>query len=963
MLGHFHTLLKGIVANPEQRLSDLPLLTEPERHQLLVEWNDTDRDYPRDKCIHQLFESQVERTPEAVAVVFEDQQLTYKELNRRANQLAHYLRKLGVGPEVLVGICLDRSLEMVVGLLGILKAGGAYVPLDPEYPKERLEFMLGDTRAPVLLTEERLIGELAEDRRSKPGLSPWAALRIDSAEGLEGGDSRSSILNSRIHVVSLETAWDIIIQESEENPANLATADDLAYVLYTSGSTGKPKGVAVPHRAVNRLVIHTDYVRLEPSDVIAQVSNFSFDASTFEIWGALLHGARLFMIRTDVVLSPQAFADQIDKQGITTLFLTTALFNLLAAEIPSAFRKLQHLLFGGEAVDPRWVGEILRHGPPKRLLHVYGPTETTTFASWFLVETVPQGARTIPIGRPVANTQIYLLDDHLQPVPIGIFGELYIGGDGIARAYLNRPEFTTEKFTPNPFSEKPGARLYKTGDLARYLPDGNIDFLGRIDQQVKVRGFRIEPGEIESLLGQHPKVRKAVVVAREVTPGEKRLVAYVVTDRLKPPATSGLRAFLEERLPDHMVPSLFVMMGELPMSPSGKVDRHSLPAPERDAREIEASYAAPRTAVEQKLARIWADVLGVERIGFHDDFFELGGHSLLAVKLLSRIETEFGVRLPLSTLFQDGRIEQQARLLRYKARPEADGSVVEIKSGDARQPLFLIHLLSGELMSWRPLVQHLRINNAIYGLQPPKENGVTRPFTDLRIMAEYYVNCICELQPRGPYYIAGYSFGGKVALEIAHRLVARGHNVALLAVVDSGPGSGSDRSISEFACCFLYFLWNLPRWVIDNLLTTRPSEVLAQARRKGRAVCKRIARLFTAGPDSAFETDLDEIFGVGYVPDSCRLVSEAHFRAWKDHVALPYPGRVTLFRSRTRPLFHSLDLDLGWSRIAQGGVEIRIIPGHHLSIMREPHVQNLAYELQVALDRADKAFRGEECEA
>jgi amino acid adenylation domain-containing protein len=445
MVGHLKTLLEGIVANPQARIANLPFLSEAERHQLLVEWNDTQADYPQDQCIHQLFEEQVEKTPDATAVIFEGKQLTYRELNSRSNQLAHYLQKLGVGSEVLVGICMERSVEMIVGCLSILKAGGAYVPLDPTYPQERLSFMLEDAQVPVLLTQQHLVERL--------------------------GTQKSE-------VVCLDSDWETIAQETEENPNSGVTSDNLAYVIYTSGSTGKPKGVAVPHKAVNRLVCNTNYIKLEPADKVAQVSNTSFDAATFEIWVALLHGAQLIGISRDVTLSPHDFALQLRQEGITVLFLTTALFQQIARDVPDAFASLRYLLFGGEAVDPRWVQKILKNGPPLRLLHVYGPTEGTTFSSFYWVQEVPEDATAIPIGCPITNTQIYLLDGQLQPVPIGVTGELYIGGEGLAQGYLNRPELTSLAFIPNPFSQKPGTRLYKTGDLARYRSDGNIEFLG-----------------------------------------------------------------------------------------------------------------------------------------------------------------------------------------------------------------------------------------------------------------------------------------------------------------------------------------------------------------------------------------------------------------------------------------------------------------------------------------------------
>ena len=636
MLGHFQSLLEGIVANPEQRLADLPLLSEAEQYQLLVEWNNTQADYPKDLCIHQLFEAQVELTPNSIAVVFEDKQLTYQELNSRSNQLAHHLRKLGVGPEVLVGICVERSVEMIVGLLGILKAGGAYLPLDPSYPSERLSFMLEDAQVSVLLTQEKLVERLPDAIPSP---------QLDGA-----------IQNPK--VVCLDNDWEAIAQESEENLSSGVTSDRLAYVIYTSGSTGKPKGVTVPHKAVNRLVCNTNYIEFAPTDKVAQVSNISFDAATFEIWGTLLHGAQLVGISREVTLSPHDLALQLRQEGISVLFLTTALFQQVARVVPQAFDSLRYLLFGGEVVDPRWVQKILKKRSQEQLLHVYGPTEGTIFSSFYRVQDVPEDATSIPIGRPITNTQIYLLDRKLQPVPIGVSGELYIGGDGLAQGYLNRPELNALAFIPNPFSQESGARLYKTGDLARYCPDGNIEFLGRIDDQVKIRGFRIELGEIEAVLSQHPLVAETVVIVQEDIPGDKQLVAYIVPNQEQAATAEAqdvtplLRQFLKEKLPGYMVPSAYVVLNSLPLTPNGKVDRRALPAADTERDDIKEDYVAPRTPVEEVLVEIWAKVLGRQQVSIYDNFFELGGHSLLATQLTSRIRDAFQVELPLRSLFE-----------------------------------------------------------------------------------------------------------------------------------------------------------------------------------------------------------------------------------------------------------------------------------------------------------------------
>ena len=660
----------------------------------MVEWNDTKRDYPSDKCIHQLFEEQVERTPEATAVVFEDQQLTYRELNNRANQLAHYLRKLGVGPEVLVGICVERSIEMVVGLLGILKAGGAYVPLDPSYPTERLGFMLKDSGSPVLITQQAL---------------------VDVFIGHTG------------KIISLDTDWKKIGQGNKGNLVLETSSDSLAYVIYTSGSTGQPKGVAVSHRAVNRLVMNTDYVQVTPADVIAQASNVSFDAATFEIWGALLNGARLVLTTKDTLLSPRSLSTAIERHGITTLFLTTALFNQMVEQIPAALGKLRNLLFGGEAVDPQRVKELLRSGSPKHLLHVYGPTETTTFASWYWVRDVAENATTVPIGRPIANTEIYVLDPQLNPVPVGVVGELHIGGDGLARGYLNCPELTVERFIANPFSSDSTSRLYKTGDLARYLPDGNIEFLGRTDHQVKIRGYRIELGEIETALAQHPSLRETVVVAREDATGDRRLIAYIVPGQSGYPSDHALRSFLKQRLPDYMIPSHFVSLNYLPLTPSGKIDRSALPPPSESAHRLSV-YVEPTNPTEEVLAAIWGEVLNTTRISVHDDFFELGGHSLLAIRLLAQLREECQVELSVRELFEAptiaglaAKIEATRREEGARARDKRPWSyLIEIQRGVINEPVFIV---PGGVGGEPDLLKHFRLARCVgrefsfYGLR------------------------------------------------------------------------------------------------------------------------------------------------------------------------------------------------------------------------------------------------------
>lgn len=616
---HFKRLLESVVSNPEQRVSELPLLTSEEERQIMVAWNATGSDYPRDCCIHELFEAQAERTPQAVAAVFEGSQLTYDELNRRANQLARELLFRGIGPGVPIAVCMKPSLQMLVALLGVLKAGGFYVPIDPSYPRERLSFMLKDAQAEFLIYQNHQPVQLDE----------CPLPRVD-----------------------LDENWSVIEEQAEENLGCRVTPEHLAYVMYTSGSTGRPKGVAVPHRAVNRLISGANYVDWEPGDCVAQVSNLCFDAATFEIWGALLTGAQLVGIPGDVALCPREFSARLRQQQISVLFLTTDLLNELVTELPDIFRTIRLLFFGGSAVDPRPVRQILKHGPPQRLVHVYGPTENTTFSSWHLVREVPEDVKAIPIGRPISNTQIYLLDLHGKPVPVGVPGEIYLGGDGLANGYYSRPELTAEQFVPDGLGNTPGARLYRTGDLGCYLPDGSIEFLGRLDDQVKIRGFRIEPAEVEAALRMNSSVRDCRVMARSDCSGQQRLVAYVVPRQQPGPSSNQLRSFLKAKLPGHMVPSAYVWLAALPIGPGGKVNPEALPLPDSTRPKLEVQFVEPRTAVEERLAAIWMEVLGLEQVGVEDDFFELGGHSLLATQVLSRVRESFQWEVPLRALFE-----------------------------------------------------------------------------------------------------------------------------------------------------------------------------------------------------------------------------------------------------------------------------------------------------------------------
>ncbi|MDZ7959078.1 MAG: amino acid adenylation domain-containing protein [Aulosira sp. DedQUE10] len=618
MLGHLETLLAGMATNPHHCLKDISLLTASEQHQLLEELNNTQVDYLQDQCIHQLFEAQVEKTPNAVAVVFENEQLTYRELNQRANQLAHYLQKLGVGTEVLVGICLERSLEMVIGLLGILKAGGAYVPLDPSYPQERLTFMLENSQTSVLLTQQHLFEELPNTNK----------------------------------LIFLDSNWQTIAQENIDNPINNVIADNLAYVIYTSGSTGKPKAAMNTHRGIcNRLLWMQDYCQLTAADRVLQKTPFSFDVSVWEFFLPLLTGARLVVAKPQGHQDSNYLAQLIAEQQITTVHFVPSMLQIFLEEPKiDNCQCLKRVICSGEAL-PVKLEKLFFTRFNAELHNLYGPTEAAVDVTYWACKNNSTTA-TVPMGSPIANTQIYLLDKHLQSVPLGVAGELYIGGVGVGRGYFNSSDLTAEKFIPDPFSNEPGTRLYKTGDLARYLPDGNIEFLGRIDNQVKIRGFRIELGEIEARLSQHPNVREAVVVVQEDELGEKRLIGYVSAYQEQELSVTQLRNFVKEKLPKYMLPSAFVILAALPLTPNGKVDRKSLPTPEIIRPKLEVAYVVAQTEAERTIASVWQKALNIEQIGIHDNFFELGGHSLLMVKVHSQLCELFKTDLPLLDLFR-----------------------------------------------------------------------------------------------------------------------------------------------------------------------------------------------------------------------------------------------------------------------------------------------------------------------
>jgi amino acid adenylation domain-containing protein len=642
LVNHLQALLEGIVADPDQRITDVPILTAAERRRLLVEWNGTETEYPREQCLHELFEAQVERTPDAMAVVFEEQHLTYRELNRRANHLAHHLRGQGVRPEVLVAVCMERALEMAVGLLGVFKAGGAYVPLDPTYPQERLSFTLEDAQVAVLLTQEHLVERLTAGERE---------------------------------IICLDADCEDIAPACSENPDSGVTPGNLAYVIYTSGSTGRPKGVLSTHRSLANY-LHWFNESL-PDDVHCLIATtpLTFDASLKQLFAPLLKGREVWILPSDVIVRPDALLQSLSTRSQVGFNCVPSLWRAVLDTIDSSgdvsATHITCLLVGGEVIGQETINRTLTKLPHLQVRNLYGPTEATANSS---VAQITLGDE-VTIGRPIANVQLYILDHYMRPVPIGAVGELCIAGAGLTRGYLNRPKLTAEVFIPNPFSKKAGARLYRTGDLVRYLPDGNVEFLGRIDRQVKVRGHRVELGEIEAVLRQHSMLQETAVLLWEDRPGDKRLVAYIVPNNGPESADGELRRFLHEKLPEYMVPSVFVTMESLPLTSNGKVNRRALPAPDGSRPKLETIYVSPRSEAERAIAAMWKEVLHIEQVGVNDNFFDLGGHSLSVVQVHGRLVETFKREFPMTEMFKYTTVSALAQYLGQA--PEQANNIVQ----------------------------------------------------------------------------------------------------------------------------------------------------------------------------------------------------------------------------------------------------------------------------------------------
>ena len=920
----FERLLASALAEPSRCVHELELVDPAERARLL-EWSGRSAPFPRAESVATLFEGTVRSTPDAVALVARGETLTYRELNRRANKLAHHLIRLGVQRETRVALCLERSSELVVTLLAILKAGGAYVPLDPAYPTERLAFMLEDSRAFVLLANSHLLADLPR---------------------------------SQAKVVCIDADRAAIESQPATDPPARSAGEDLAYVLYTSGSTGRPKGVEVPHRAIARLVFGANFARLERTRVFLQLAPVTFDASTLELWGALLHGAKL-VLQPERAPTAAELERVIAEHGVTTLWLTAAHFNAIVDERPQALAGLAECLTGGEALSVAHVQRAHAHLPGVQLVNGYGPTENTTFTCCHRIPRELDGASSIPIGVPITNTRVYVVDARMQLVPIGVPGELVTGGDGLARGYLGRPELTAERFVANPFG--PG-KLYRTGDRVRWRADGTLEFLGRTDDQVKIRGHRIEPGEIACVLGEHARVRKAFVAVHADARAGKRLVAYVEPRDHAPLAADELSAWLAERLPEYMLPAAFVVLDALPIGANGKIDRHALPEPPSEP--ASAARAEPVNEVERHLAGIWQRVLGVERIERDDDFFELGGHSLLAVRLAQAVKDVFGQELSLSALLGAPTLAAQAQLLHRGVGAADSSALVKLQSSGTRPPVFCVCSLGGTVLNQRPLALRLGADQPFYGLQAIDLEAALGRRARIEDYAAAYIEAMKSVAPRGPYVVGGHSFGGIVSYEIAQQLQERGDEVALLFILDSALPNLDQRAMDRLGGVFA-FLRGLA-WVPTEAwsqLARDPAELGRTVRQKLRSVQARVRSRLGARASAPPAAELREPAGLeigdivelAHWPENNRKIAERHWQAVLEYRPRFFPGRVTLFRSRFQSPLLGLGTRLGWERVALGGVDVQPVPGGHLSVLEPPHVDVLARKLRALLQRRAQA--------
>jgi aspartate racemase len=918
LLGHLETLLQSAVKNPDERISALQMLTAPEKQQLLFEWNNTATSYQSQKSLQELFQEETKRSSEHVAIVSEKQSLTYRELNARSNQLARFLQAHGVKTEECIGLCMDRSPELIVALMAILKAGGAYVPLDPSYPPERLEYILNDARIRIVVGQRKLLTNFPLEK---------------------------------ITVVDPEGEPRIAGESSEDLPCE-SKPEHLAYVMYTSGSTGQPKGVTIPHRGIVRLVKNTNFANFGPDEVFLLSAPVTFDASTLEIWGPLLNGGRLAVPQPGL-LSLRDLGDAIVRYKVTTLWLTAGLFHLMVDTRISDIKNLRQLLAGGDILSVPHVKRMLESAPSCRLINGYGPTENTTFTCCHTVTATDNLSVSVPIGRPISNTRIYILDSSLQPVPIGVPGELYIGGDGLAKGYLNQPELTKQKFVPISMPEIPDRRLYKTGDRVRYLSNGSVEFLGRIDFQVKIRGFRIEPEEIAAVLNQHPGVRDSVVVVLQKD-NDKSLAAYFIPNANTAVSNEELRRFLTAKLPAWMIPSTFTKMDSFPLNANGKVDRRALPEPTAPQTKTTKEPLVLISPLESELVDIWEELLNKRPVGIKDSFFDLGGHSLLAVRMIAQVESVFKKKIPLSTLFSAPTIEKLAQAILEQTGGGFEAPIIEVQRG-TRRPFFFLHgdLLGGGLYCWN-LARYLHPDQSFYGIPPQGLEG-QELLPGIEAMAEYHLKSIRSIQPHGPYVLGGTCNGAMIAFEIAQRLRRAGEQVSALVLVDASARNARYRRLHQIvqfvarlrglephARLLFFRRWRSRAINLSDFLALPLREQINQCIPRLQDSLKRRA---TVRPPVTIGTLARN--GPPTV-EARHLALNKYLRLLESYVPQPYPGLVYMLLSSKHFEDGPDDRQFWWRKIVKN-LQLHYIPGEHATFTSK-NLPYLARYVSEALD-------------
>ncbi|WP_407895194.1 non-ribosomal peptide synthetase, partial [Scytonema sp. NUACC26] len=916
-INNFQTLLENIVANPEQRLSELSLLTASEQEQLLFKFNQTRADYPQDVSLNQLFEQQVELTPDSLALTSESEELTYRQLNYRVNQLAHYLQKQGVTKETLVALCLERDLDMVVGILAILKAGGAYIPLDPSYPVERLNFMLSDSQVSLVISHSSLVNRFRQMTNDK----------------------------GQMTIIYLDSDWEIIKQESQQNPINISKADNLAYIIYTSGSTGRPKGVLGTHRGtVNGLHWLWKTYPFTQGEVCCQKTAISFVDSVWEIFAPLLRGVPTVIISNATILDPQLFIETLAHHKVTRIILVPSLLRLLLDNYSHVIKKLSQLklwITSGESLSVKLVQSFRELMPSAKLINLYGSSEVSANATYYDTNLLPNQAHSVPIGRPIDNTQVYVLSRDLQPTPVGVVGELYVGGDGLARGYLHRPELTQERFIDNPLI--PGNELYKTGDLVRYLKDGNLEYLGRRDEQVKIRGFRVELSEIATAIAQHPDVQESVVIASDDIQENRRLIAYIVTD--KQDLATQLLPDLQQKLPNYMLPSAFVVLDALPLTPNGKIDKRALPNNKISQKNKNESFIAPRNFIELSLVKLWENLLNTSPIGVTDNFFDLGGHSFLAVRLMAQIQDRFGHNLTLSTLFENPTIEKLALVVSQPFRESSNSPLVAINSNGSQIPFFCIHGAGGNISPYFNLSKRLGEDYPLYALEDTLEQEKPE-IISVEETATRYLQEIRQVQPNGPYLLGGHCYGGVLAFEIAQQLQKQGQTVGLLVVIDAILSETPIKSTESDDAKFLLRIAESMK-TDNNIDFSLPFEEL-----RNLPLTEQL---------NLINKKANFIFSDAEIQDFLRYYNlfKAHVQAMRKYIPQVYPQSITLFRASEEiihdfdnPEWNTNDPLLGWSKCSSQSIQVIDVPGDHFSIFVEPHIQELAKHLRICIDNA-----------